>query len=680
MTTSLAGSSSRTALLTLILVVCAPWTPGVQAGDWFMNGDERLEVTFDSTVMGVQFAADVTEAQGREILNDLGIFDERWTADHPWLPGKVMRLRLAVNLDEEAALAVARDVGLRSEIAVASPVVIGGNDPWCLTDEILVRYRPGTSALQRAGLESVFGLTWRAPLDFVTNPGVVYAMSHGEAIDALSITREIHATGLVEWAVPDFSIIRVPLDETSDATPNDSLFGNQWHLHSTGQNGAKVDADVDALEAWDITTGDPSVIVAVVDSGMELNHPDLNTLQGIDVLDNDSDPSPEDFLFGLLSENHSTSVGGISAGTGNNGIGITGPTMQSPLIPIRFLSDWNIFNSPTNQDEVDAFNYAVNNGAAVINNSWGPVATNVPLSAGTKAAINNANQNGRNGLGTLIFFAAGNSNANSDGIGYCNYSGTMCISASTDQDKKAGYSSYGNSINVCAPSNGGATSGTWTTDRIGSIGYSSGNWTGTFGGTSSASPLACGVAALIISANPSLTWTQVQQIMQDTADKIDPGAGNYGPDGHSIYFGYGKVNAYAAVIAAGGNTALRLYGEGLAGTGGNVPAMGWNGLPQIGNASFALNLSNANNGVQALLLIGFGAADIPFKGGSLLVDPTPYILTPVAVVHTQATALTPIPNDPSLTGLSFNAQWLVPDPGAPAGLALSQGLEATLID
>jgi len=176
--------------------------------------------------------------------------------------------------------------------------------------------------------------------------------------------------------------------------------------------------------------------------------------------------------------------------------------------------------------------------------------------------------NGRGGKGTVIFFAAGNSNFNIDlnnNDSYSSYPGVVAVAASTNLDKKASYSSFGPSISICAPSNGG-TLGITTTDLTGSGGYSAGNFTNGFGGTSSACPLATGVGALVLSANPNLTWRQVKSVLEQSADKIDVGSsfGQYDALGHSIYYGYGRVNAQRAVALAlaGGPDTPGLYASG----------------------------------------------------------------------------------------------------------------------
>ena len=296
-----------------------------------------------------------------------------------------------------------------------------------------------------------------------------------------------------------------------------------------------------------------------------MQHPDLvdNLVQGVDVLGNDNNPQAEDGVWlGIFrwEESHGTSVCGVSAGRGDNGIGISGVAPRCTVMPIRFLSE--LFGpTPTVQDEADAFNFACQNGAAVINNSWGP-AGSATLPASTKAAIDDCNQFGRNGLGSVIFFAAGNSGADNSGNGYATYPGVLAVTAVNDQGVLSSYSSFGSTVDLCAPSNGGVN-GIITTDRLGTKGYSNTEYTDSFGGTSSASPTAAGVMGLILSVNPSLTRAEAIDVLLDTAEKVDVAGGSYNGSGFSNFYGYGRANAADAVNEAvtrmGGSPSNTIY-------------------------------------------------------------------------------------------------------------------------
>ncbi|MGI0150304.1 MAG: S8 family serine peptidase, partial [Thermoplasmata archaeon] len=213
-------------------------------------------------------------------------------------------------------------------------------------------------------------------------------------------------------------------------------------------------------------------------------------------------------------------------------------------------------------------------GADVISCSWGPSDGDftdpndplhdevVPLPDSTRLAIEWTLHNGRNGKGCVIVWAAGNGNERVDNDGYASNPGVIAAAACNDSGKKSDYSDFGNAVWCAFPSSDlttGKTPGIWTTDLPGTGGYNqgstsrgdaAGNYTNSFGGTSSAAPGVAGVAALILSRNPGLRWDQVKDILKRSGDRIDPASGGYNASGHSPVFGYGRVNARRALELA----------------------------------------------------------------------------------------------------------------------------------
>ena len=651
-----------------------------QETTWFMNGPERIDLAVDGTSLGVLFDEAVPEAEARARIAAMPAVAEGQAGATWYQGGKLIPLRTAPGTTASEALEAARAIGELPGVRAAGPRLLAGQEPYYVTDSLLVRYVPGVDPAAVAAVEERHGLEQRDSLRYTENPGVVYGLPAGASLEAPRISRELHATGLVEFAIPNFSVTRVPYG----GAPNDPLLANQWHLHSVGQGGAKPDADVDALEAWDITTGDPSVVVAVIDTGIELGHPDLNLVQGTDVLDNDSNPQAEDGIFGGIfgfTDSHSTSVSGVIAARGNNGIGVSGASQDSRVMPIRFLSEANLFAQPVLQDEVDAMTFACSNGAAILNNSWGPL-FGAPLNAATKAAIDDCVTFGRGGLGSLVVFASGNSGIDASQNGYAADPNTIAVSASTDQDLFAFYSNFGPIIDVCAPSNGGVTAGIFTTDRLGAKGYASGDYTDNFGGTSSAAPLVCGVLALTLAANPSLTWQEARQILHDTADKIDPAGGNYNAQGHSNLYGFGKVNAHEAVLAAVamGGGGVEFYGQGLPGFHGLVPEIDASGVPAVNTPGFAATLTDGRPDSIFVLGLGIGQGSVPFAGGTILIDIFQLNFSFTIVSDPAGAGSQPLPIGPSptLAGAELFTQWVGVDPGAVGGFSFSQGMKLTI--
>ena len=191
-----------------------------------------------------------------------------------------------------------------------------------------------------------------------------------------------------------------------------------------------------------------------------------------------------------------------------------------------------------------------------------------PLPDSTRLAIDYAIKNGRGGKGCVIVWAAGNGNESCDLDGYASYPKVMAVAASNDRGVRSYYSDYGQSVWCCFPSSDvdsryvpvprpqPLTPGIWTTDRQGREGYNQGNLTdgdaagsyvNSFGGTSSSCPGVAGIVALMLGANENLTWKEVRAIIKNSCDQIDVGYGDYDANGHSPFYGYGKINAARAV-------------------------------------------------------------------------------------------------------------------------------------
>ncbi|NSW93928.1 MAG: S8 family serine peptidase [Bacteroidales bacterium] len=336
----------------------------------------------------------------------------------------------------------------------------------------------------------------------------------------------------------------------------------QWHLKKTSINGVRINAGVDADRAHKLSTGS-NVIVAVIDDGFDIEHPEFSqpgkVVHSRDITSGSSDPRPRRF-----TENHGTACAGVATASGVKASGVAPAAL---LMPVRLVSNLGSIA------EANAFKWAADHGADIISCSWGPEdgdwsdpndpvhTTLIDLPDSTRLAMDYAVNYGRNGKGCVIVFAAGNGNEDCRYDGYASYEKVMAVAACNDTGKRCIYSDYGEKVWCSFPSSdfGYApfghppplTSGIYTTDRTGSAGYNpKGDYTEEFGGTSSSCPGVAGTAALIISANPDLTWQEVRNIIRDTAEKIDVQNGSYNSEGHSIFYGYGRVNAEKAVKKA----------------------------------------------------------------------------------------------------------------------------------
>ena len=289
-----------------------------------------------------------------------------------------------------------------------------------------------------------------------------------DSIDAtVSLLGRLNQDPRVLYAEPDYVF-------KPSATPNDTNYGSLWALPK-----------IQAPQAWDISSGNNTVVIAVIDTGIDYNHPDLQpnilydiysgNVKGKDFKDNDDDPSPSGY-----EEWHGTHVAGIIAASGNNGLGVTGVNWYVKLMPLRFMNA--VEGSSTGA--VQAVDYAIANGAHVINASWG--------GTGYSTTLRDAIIRARN-AGILFVAAAGNEGRSNDTTptypASFDLANVLSVAATDSNDNLAGYSNYGQSVDLAAPG-----SGIYSTIPGASYGYSD--------GSSMAAPYVSGVAGLIKSLNP----------------------------------------------------------------------------------------------------------------------------------------------------------------------------------
>ncbi len=354
-----------------------------------------------------------------------------------------------------------------------------------------------------------------------------------------------------------------------------AAFAPQWHLKRTTVGGTSINAHASVEAAWAHTQGDGTVI-AVIDDGVDLDHEEFRTPGKILAPQNVSVPSNNpnrDNPRPGSGDNHGTACAGTACADGQ--FGASGVAPKARLMPIRLVSGLG------SQAEADAFIHAARNGADVISCSWGPRDgkwfdpndplhnQDVPLPDSTRLAIEWAIRNGRGGKGCVIVWAAGNGNESVDNDGYARNTQVVAVAACNDTSTRSVYSDKGDAIWCAFPSNdfgfapfnhpAPKTPGIWTTDRSGAVGYNeglttkgdaAGNYTNSFGGTSSAAPGVAGVAALVLAQNPNLRWDEVKDILKRSCDQIDQQGGGYDANGHSALYGYGRVNARKAVELA----------------------------------------------------------------------------------------------------------------------------------
>ena len=439
-----------------------------------------------------------------------------------------------------------------------------------LIDQVVLNFKDSISDSDKNDIKKSFGL-----IEFEKNE-VFEVCLVPKDVDILDLSNRLFKTGHFKFAYPELICKATHYDDMA-VYPNDPYFQYQVALHNTGQtfNGhtGTANADIDAPEAWALTMGSDSIIVAVIDDGVTSNHPDLpNTrqirLNGSNFGSGDpDDPSP------IGNHNHGNACAGIIAATANNGEGIAGIAPLCKIMPVRV----DITSNPVKR--ANAILFAANNGARVISCSWGYDDLNDNLHPCIVEAIMQAVYNN-----CSVLFAVGNnawhSNTSEPEDGFVAFpanrkiAGKLAVGASDRYDFQADYSPTDTCVDIVAPSSRsypyhivGETLEMWSIDIPGNSGSnpwpsgkpdvpagttlpSSGtnylSYTGHFGGTSFACPVVAGVAALVLSMNSQLSPQAVCNVLTSTAQKV--GGYNY-VNGRCNEMGYGRVNANNAVWA-----------------------------------------------------------------------------------------------------------------------------------
>ena len=441
--------------------------------------------------------------------------------------------------------------------------------------QIGLRFRRGTRKKTRARILEKFGLNMRRDHKTPANVEIAYDPQRKYIAEGLiDLSNSLMELDEIDFSAPDFVS---EFERLAPPTPNK----DQWHLRRTAGAPAASSPDIDVRGAWNFTQGSPTTIVALLDDGVEIGHPDLrdNIAQNPDSGNSDDkfgrdyffsennsqhyDPRPKTFSGSFndprTSDIHGTCCAGViaSAGVLNRTFGAA-PDCR--ILPVKIFNgnEWvREFGTAA------AITYAAK-CADILCCPWhAPRKNNVELAL--RAAANGEDGTRRGTRGTPIFAAAGF--AAIDKVLYpASSSHTICVGATTDQSVVAGYSPKGRLLGsdqevvwICAPSHGGVSKIATTDVSVNGRGFNTstgaaGFHTNQFGGTSSACALAAGVAALVLSMRPNFTVRELKQILADSADKI---GSNNTPDsrydpatGHSLRYGFGKVNAAAAAELA----------------------------------------------------------------------------------------------------------------------------------
>lgn len=547
---------------------------GADTGNLFASGDPgdfyQLDFSGNETILLTIAESnadlDIRLYDASQTLVDSGLGTGRTEVVQVTAPGSYFIEVYSVSGASNYILNVGQDL-TTNQLANRSPSRL--TDPFVAGDIILQRQTgtvtPNATTASQAQIRSQFGLTLAstagvtqlARLNSTTisqasstqrNPSDLPSGATASE-DALLRFNTLMQVKQINQAAGT-EVAEVNLLRQATAIPNDSFYNRQWHYEN-----------INLPSAWDTTTGSSNVIVAVVDTGVLTQHPDLSSqlVPGYDFISDasrandgngiDNDPNdPGDNSFGGSSSFHGTHVAGTIAAQTNNNLGVAGVAWQSRIMPVRALG----VNGGTNFDVIQAMRFAAGltndsntrpaQRADIINLSLGSEFSS-QAEQSTIAEIINA--------GVIVVASAGNSSSSLPSYPAA-YDGVISVSATTISNALASYSNTGTTIDVAAP--GGSTSTDLNGDGIGdgvvsTIGDDGGGSVqfsyAALQGTSMAAPHVAGVAALMKAVHPALTPTEFNNALL-SGDLTD----DLGSAGRDDNFGYGLINAQKSVVAA----------------------------------------------------------------------------------------------------------------------------------
>lgn len=430
-------------------------------------------------------------------------------------------------------------------------------------NRLIVKYKSSESKQKSTGLQSILTVLGHHKTTTLTKSKTasksktpsneIILFSFKNAIDVPAAITTLKKTGLFAYVEPDFighgAGQKKQEFTIATTTPNDTYYNRQWGLKNDGSfslSNATAGADVDMELAWDITTGNADITVAILDSGVSLAHPEFSgriwtnssetanssdsdnngytdDINGWDFANGDNNPSDD--------HGHGTNVAGITLANGNNNDGYAGVDWKSQLMPLKIL-DGN--NSGFYSWWIAAIDYAVNNGAKVINMSVGGSS----FSSAMKDAVDRAHDEN-------VVITVSMMNFNNEVAYYpAAYDATIAVGSSNPNDQRtdpffwsaSSGSNYGNHIDVIAPGNFIYGLSHTSTTNYGSY----------WGGTSQAAPLVAGICSLLLDQRPTLTVEQIRAILRDTSED-QVGLSSEDTVGWDKYYGAGRVNAYQAL-------------------------------------------------------------------------------------------------------------------------------------
>jgi subtilisin family serine protease len=517
----------------------------------FANGDYKQNISPEKILL--VFKPGTTAQQKQEIIKGCS-----FAGEFSHLPTPAVSICLVSDREKAEAYFLSS-----SQVSFVSFFITDGNENEAgVLDEFFVKLRDNSFLPQMQNKLNRIGLYSIKKDEYMANRYVVKT-DKATLYNTVELAEMFNKEAWCEYAAPNYLLF-------PKVCSSDPLYGRQWAIANTGtaiQGSGLADADMDVDSAWTVTTGSPTIKVAIIDSGVDTLHSDLmaNLLPGKDAVGDSTDgyPSPN-----YDEDGHGTCCAGIVASVKDNNMGTAGVAPNCKIIPVRSFFYATI---PGNSTVIPIstggiFATAISwswqvGGADILSNSWGlPQSFIDILPMGitpVNDAIYDAAANARNGKGIAMFFSSGNDNDSTGSLWPGKLTECIAVNATSMCDERKhptdcsveGWwgGNWGGEIDFSAP-------GVWVpaTDMIGANGFSpNSDYYNTFNGTSAACPNAAAVGALILSIRPELMAEEVRHIIAVSCDKVTytyDSIRPYGPWCREL--GYGRVNAYRAVQTA----------------------------------------------------------------------------------------------------------------------------------
>ena len=540
-------------------------------GSYYYANGQKIHLSAHPDLVAVKFGSRAAPSHIEQVTRSHQDTLEP-AQDFPELQQGSMRLFRVTNRSANDQRPAREAVGLDDTVdKVGEVFTTERGEVLVMTDELVVKFQPTLKTEEIKRILDAEGLEISEKIEFDESTYVVRVKSSGRR--ASDVANGLIESGQAVYAHPNFiqnigqraAVVGYALDGAERAARSadpavrhgvhatDPQFANEWHLENTGQIAGGIagtpGADARVTLAWTTTMGNPNIRLGVVDLGTDITHADLSA-PGKVVGPLDLTVSPPD--ANPVGSSHGTQVAGMAVASANNGVAVAGVAPNCRVIPVRVAD-------PTGAQTQMArgFVYAAEQGADVITCSLGPSGTPWTMLDVLRVAIEHATSFGRNGRGCVYTQAVDNNAVNVSIDQVSSFERAIAVGRTNNRDLQDG-SALGPELDISAPGASVTMITNTTAANTGTTTVST--------GTSFATPLTAGVACLVLSVNPNLSWEEVRQVLLDSADKIDAAANPYAPAPANLppgtrnnRYGYGRVNAQQAVAIATAATNRDLY-------------------------------------------------------------------------------------------------------------------------